>query len=56
MAVGVGCVRLVLDGSSEARLLAVCFIATTLGTGLYVIAARAFRVRELDLILRRRRA
>jgi putative peptidoglycan lipid II flippase len=55
MAAGVGAVRLGLDGSTDSRLILECLVAVTVGTGLYVIAARALGVRELDVIFRRRR-
>jgi putative peptidoglycan lipid II flippase len=53
MAVGVATVRLTVGGSSDGRLLLECVLATTVGTMLYVIAARVLRVRELDVALRR---
>jgi putative peptidoglycan lipid II flippase len=55
MAAGVGAVRLGLDGSTDSRLILECLVAIVVGTGLYVIAAQALGVRELDVILRRRR-
>jgi hypothetical protein len=44
-----------LDGSTDSRLILECLVAIVVGTGLYVIAAQALGVRELDVILRRRR-
>jgi putative peptidoglycan lipid II flippase len=53
MAFAVGLVRWGLDGHTDARLIVECVVATTVGAGVYLVAARSFGVQELDVILRR---
>jgi putative peptidoglycan lipid II flippase len=56
MAAAVGLVRWGLDGSSDARLVLECVLATTVGAAAYLVAARSFGVQELDVVLRRSRS
>jgi putative peptidoglycan lipid II flippase len=55
MAVAVGVVRVGLDGTTDLRLILECLVATVVGGGVYLIAARRLGVRELDVIFRHSR-